>query len=174
MGNEVARSSIKSAITSLLLIFLFMTVIFRSLRYGLASLVPNVMPMGIGYGIWALYHGELDMNQLSVFCITLGIVVDDTIHFLSKYLRARRSLGMDSENSVHYAFEHVGQPLWITTAVLVTGFGLLMFSGFAPNFNLGFLASVILLSGLALDYLFLPALLLLLDRSKPSSQAFSG
>lgn len=166
MGNEVARSSIKSAITSLLLIFLFMTVIFRSLRYGLASLVPNVMPMGIGYGIWALYHGELDMNQLSVFCITLGIVVDDTIHFLSKYLRARRSLGMDSENSVHYAFEHVGQPLWITTAVLVTGFGLLMFSGFAPNFNLGFLASVILLSGLALDYLFLPSLLLLMDKEK--------
>ena len=164
LGNTVAKSSIESALTSLALIFLLMAVIFRSLKYGLVSIIPNVLPMAVGYGIWAVYDGALDMNQLTVFSITLGIVVDDTIHFLSKYLRGRRLLGYNSEEAVTYTFEHVGQPLWITTAVLVTGFGMLMLSSFQPNYNLGFLASVILLAGLFFDYFLHPAVLLWIDK----------
>ena len=60
----------------------------KSWRYGLLSLIPNLVPAGIAFGIWALIDGEIGLGLSVVTAMTLGIVVDDTIHFLSKYLRA--------------------------------------------------------------------------------------
>jgi predicted RND superfamily exporter protein len=94
----------------------------------------------------------------------LGIVVDDTVHFLSKYLRARREQGMNAEDAVRYAFNTVGVALLVTTIVLVAGFLVLAQSTFKLNSDMGLLTSITIAFALLADFLFLPPLLMKLDK----------
>lgn len=166
LGEPVLTSSIQGDLMALLFISITLIITFKSIRYGLISLIPNLLPSAIGYGFWAMYSGNLDLSQMVIMCLTIGIVVDDTIHLLSKYLYARKTLHMSSEDAVLYTFEQIGSALLITTAVLAIGFGLLVFSGFIPNMNLGILTSVILFAALVMDLFLLPPLLIWLDRDK--------
>jgi predicted RND superfamily exporter protein len=96
--------------------------------------------------------------------LTLGIVVDDTVHFLSKYLRARREQGMNSQDAVRYAFHTVGIALLVTTIVLVAGFLVLAQSTFKLNSDMGLLTSITIALALLADFIFLPPLLMKLDK----------
>ncbi len=166
LGQEAIVDGLKGALLALLLISIILMIVFKSLKYGFISLIPNLLPAGVGYGIWALVNGQLSMGQMLVLSITIGIVVDDTVHFLSKYLRARKHNQASTEDAVRYAFKQVGPALWITTAVLILGFGMLYFSGFIPNSNLGLLTVCIISAALLLDFFLLPPLLMLLDKAK--------
>jgi hypothetical protein len=95
--------------------------------------------------------------------MSLGIIVDDTVHFLAKYQHARQE-GRDAEDAVRYAFHSVGWALVVTTVVLVIGFSVLLLSDFRLNSDMGLLTGIILLIALIVDFLFLPAVLLKLDR----------
>lgn len=88
--------------------------------------------------------------------MTLGIVVDDTVHFISKYMRARKEQGLDSQQAVRYAFRNVGVALWVTSAVLIAGFMILAQSAFALNAGMGLMTSIIIGIALVLDFLLLP------------------
>jgi predicted RND superfamily exporter protein len=92
--------------------------------------------------------------------MALGIVVDDTVHFLSKYLRARREKNLPSEDAIRYAFSTVGTALWVTSLVLIVGFGILAFSHFQLNAGMGLLTAITLSLALVADFLFLPPLLI--------------
>lgn len=96
-------------------------------------------------------------------CITLGIVVDDTIHFLSKYVRAKREKQLPTEEAVLYSFRTVGVALVSTSIILVANFGVLAFSSFYPSQSLGMLTSITILVALVVDFLFFAPLLLVLD-----------
>lgn len=139
--------------------------VFRSVKMGLISLIPNLMPSIMGFGLWGLLVGEVGLGLATVAGVTMGIVVDDTIHFLSKYLRARREKGLNSEDAVRYAFASVGTALWFTTVTLVAGFAVLAFSSFKLNADMGVLTAIILIFALIADFLLLPPLLMKLDRS---------
>jgi predicted RND superfamily exporter protein len=108
-----------------------------------------------------------------VTATSLGIIVDATVHFLSKYQRARRTTGADAEAAVRYAFSTVGTALWVTTAVLIAGFAVLSLSTFEINAALGQLTALTLFMGIVADFLLLPTLLLLLagrgDRDRTST-----
>ena len=106
------------------------------------------------------------MAAAFVFAISIGIVVDDTVHFLSKYLRARRENGLSTEEAIRYAFSTVGQALWVTTIVLIVGFALLSQSSFLVNQQTGILMAITIATALILDFLFLPALLLKVDKDR--------
>ena len=142
---------------------------FRSFRLGLLSLVPNFVPAIIGFGIWGLAVGEVGTSLSVVVAMTIGIVVDDTVHFLSKYRRARRELGYDSTDAVRYAFQTVGRAVFTTTAVLVAGFLILLASPFIPTAQVGLLTALIIAFALAADFLLLPPLLMALDRHGKSA-----
>jgi predicted RND superfamily exporter protein len=98
--------------------------------------------------------------------LTLGIVVDDTIHFLSKYLRGRREKKLQPTEAVRYAFNTVGTAMWVTTLALVVGFSILSFSGFTVNAQMGLLSAITISLALLLDFLFLPTLLMKIDKKK--------
>jgi len=98
--------------------------------------------------------------------MTLGIVVDDTVHFLSKYLRARREKNMSSEDAVRYAFKTVGRALFTTTIVLVAGFLVLAMSSFQINAGMGLLTAIVISFALAVDFLLLPAILMKFEEKK--------
>lgn len=165
LARDATRNSMKGALTALLLISLILTVVFRSLRYGLISMVPNLLPAGIGYGFWFVFVGEMSMALMSVLSITIGIIVDDTVHFLSKYLRAIKEKGADTIDATRYAFHSVGPALWITTLVLIAGFSIQAFSLFRPSGHMGMLIAGIIAAALILDFLMLPPLLMWFDRN---------
>ncbi len=129
----------------------------------LISLLPNLTPAAIGFGLWYLIDGRVGLGLSVVAGMTLGIVVDDTVHFLSKYLHARRHRNADSQQAVEYAFGSVGRALWITTLVLVCGFMVLAQSSFKVNADMGLLTALTILIALAVDFFFLPPLLMKLD-----------
>jgi len=98
--------------------------------------------------------------------MTLGIVVDNTVHFLSKYLNARRQQGLNSELAIRYAFSHVGTALLVCNAVLIAGFLVLAQSDFMLNKDMGLFAALTFIFALLVDFLFLPTILLWLDRKQ--------
>lgn len=136
----------------------------RSVRYGLLSLVPNLLPAAVSFGIWGIFVGKVGMALSVVTAMTLGIVVDDTVHFLSKYLQALRERELSAEDAVRYAFKSVGSALVATSAILVAGFLVLSASGFAQNSDMGKMSAITIMVALIADFLFLPPLLIVLDR----------
>lgn len=164
IGQRNIYSMLIGTATALVLISLMLGVALRSVRYGMISLLPNLAPAAMGFGLWYLVDGQIGLALSVVAGMTLGIVVDDTVHFLSKYLYARRERGYDSEQAVRYAFASVGRALWITTAVLVAGFMVLAQSSFKINADMGLLTALTIIIALIVDFLFLPPLLMLLDR----------
>lgn len=160
---------IEGSIIALVLISMILLFALRSVKLGVLSLVPNLTPVIAAIGIWAVTFNMLGMAAAIVFAISIGIVVDDTVHFLSKYLRARREKNLDAEAAIRYAFSTVGQALWVTTVVLVVGFALLSQSAFLVNQQTGILMAITIAAALILDFLFLPTLLLKVDKDKPSA-----
>ena len=98
-----------------------------------------------------------------VSAMTLGIVVDDTVHFLSKYLRARRERHLTSQDAVRYAFTTVGRALIITSVILGAGFLVLSTSSFEINSAMGLLTAIVITLALAADFFLLPPLLMKLE-----------
>jgi predicted RND superfamily exporter protein len=153
------------------MISLILILALRSLKYGLLSLIPNLFPAGVAFGLWGLFVGEIGLALSVVTAMTLGIVVDDTVHFISKYMRARKEQGLDSQQAVRYAFRNVGVALWVTSAVLIAGFMILAQSAFALNAGMGLMTSIIIGIALVLDFLLLPPLLMAIDDRKQSRSA---
>ena len=145
------------------LIALVLSAALRSVRLGAISLVPNLIPAAVGFGIWALLFGYIGMSIAMVAGMTLGIVVDDTVHFLSRYLVARRQ-GADSVASIAKAFADVGRALITSTIILTCGFVMLMLSDFRLNSDMGLMTAIIVCSALLFDLFLLPSLLVLIDR----------
>lgn len=164
IGEANMASMLEGTLVALLLISGLLVFALKSFKLGVISLLPNLLPAGIGFGIWGIYSGEINLGLSIVLSMTLGIIVDDTVHFLSKYRHARVN-GSDAEQSVRFAFASVGRALWITTLVLATGFSILMLSPFALNSEMGMLTSIIIVVALAVDFLFLPPFLMAFDKS---------
>lgn len=163
IGHRNVQSMLLGTTIALILISFILVLALRSWRLGLISLVPNLIPAGIAFGIWALFVGQVGLSLSVVIGMTLGIVVVDTVHFLSKYLAARRDKGMESEAAVRYAFNTVGRALWVTSLVLASGFIILGQSHFALNAHMGIMTAMTIAIALAIDFLLLPPLLMKLE-----------
>ena len=159
------KSMLWGTVTAMALISLILIGIFRSLRLGLVSLVPNFVPAAMAFGLWGYLVGEVGNAGSLVTAIAFGTVVDDTIHFMSKYLKARRE-GQPSPEAVRYAFRTVGHALFTTTMVLVLGFLVFASSAFTISSMLGFLVALTIGFALFCDFLLLPPLLMAIDRRK--------
>ncbi|MGB5438690.1 MAG: MMPL family transporter [Gammaproteobacteria bacterium] len=164
IGYRNIRSMLTGTTIALVLISVVLVIALRSVKIGLVSLVPNLIPAAMGFGLWGLLVGEVGLALSVVTGMTLGIVVDDTVHFLSKYLRARREQGLHSADAVRYAFSTVGMALWVTSFVLIAGFMVLTQSAFKLNADMGLLTAITIGFALIADFLFLPPLLMKIDK----------
>ncbi len=170
MFAHIGQRNIRAMLVGTIIAFLGVSVIliafFRSLRLGLVSLVPNFVPGVMGFGIWGLTVGEVGLALSVVMAMTIGIVVDDTVHFLSKYRHARREYGYTPDDAVRYTFQKVGRALFTTTAILVSGFLVLGLSEFFPTSQMGQLTTVVIALALVADFVLLPPLLMAVDRHR--------
>ena len=160
LGRRNIRAMLLGTTVALVGISLVLIVALRSWRLGLASLVPNLVPGAMGFGIWGLAVGEVGLSLSVVTSMTLGIVVDDTVHFLTKYRRARSELGRSPPDAVRYAFVTVGRALLTTSLVLVAGFLVLSLSSFELNAGMGLLTALVIALALVADFFLLPPLLM--------------
>jgi uncharacterized protein len=155
---------------ALILISFSLTFALRNIRLGLISLVPNLLPAVMAFGIWAIVVGKVDVASSIVTATSLGIIVDATVHFLSKYQRARREKNLNAEDAVRYAFSTVGVALLVTAVILIAGFAVLSFSAFKLNESMGILTAITIAVALIADFLLLPALLLTVDRRQSANR----
>ena len=163
MQIQNAKSMLWGTVTAMALISLLLIGIFRSVRLGLVSLVPNFIPATMAFGVWGYLYGEVGNAGSLVTAIAFGTVVDDTIHFMSKYLKARRE-GRSASEAVPYAFRSVGRALFTTTMILVLGFLVFASSAFVISWMLGLLVALTIGFALICDFLLLPPLLIAIDR----------
>jgi predicted RND superfamily exporter protein len=158
------KSMLSASILALISISVILIIALRSFKFGVLSLIPNLSPAFMAFGLWGLVKGQVGLALSVVVAMTLGIVVDDTIHFITKYIRARQVLNINPSGAVRYAFNTVGTALWVTTVALVAGFLVLTFSGYRMNAEMGLLTAITILFALLLDFLFLPTLLMKFER----------
>ena len=170
IGQRNIRAMLIGTMVVLLAISAILLFAFRSLRLGLISIVPNLVPAALGFGVWGLAVGQVGLSLSVVVAMTVGIVVDDTVHFLSKYRRARQELGQSPEEAVRYSYDTAGRAVFTTTIVLVAGFLIFALSPFVPTAQVGILTALIIAFAFIADLTLLPVLLTALDRksSKPT------
>ncbi len=166
IGSRNIKSMLLGTTIALVMISMILIFAFRSIKIGLISLLPNLVPAALGFGLWGLFVGEVGLALSVVTGMTLGIVVDDTVHFLSKYLRARREGGLSSADAVVYAFSTVGRALMITSFVLIAGFLVLALSSFELNSGMGLLTAIVIAFALLADFLLLPPLLMKFEEKR--------
>ena len=157
------KNMLRGTVIAMALISLILIGIFRSLRLGLISLVPNFIPAAMAFGVWGYLYVEVGNAGSLVTAIAFGTVVDDTIHFMTKYLKGRRE-GLSASEAVQTTFRSVGHPLFVTTMILVLGFLVFASSGFAISLMLGLLVALTIGFALICDFLLLPPLLIAIDR----------
>lgn len=155
------RDMIGGNIIAVLLIAVVMMVALRSVSLGALSLIPNIVPLIMTFGAWALLVGQVGMAAATVSATSLGIIVDNTVHFLTKYQRARRENALSVHDAIRYSFDTVGAAIAANALILALGFSVLAFSAFKITSEMGTLTALAILIALIVDFLLLPVLLLL-------------
>ena len=163
IGMRSIKTGLLGGVVALLLICTLLSLVFRSVRIGLISLIPNLFPAAMAFGLWGLLYGQINMALATVISMTLGIIVDDTIHFIAKY-RELRKAGASPEAAVRGTFTTVGVAIVVTTIVLVAGFTVLTFSPFVMNWGMGLLSAITIVFALLTDLLLLPAFLIQFEK----------
>ena len=172
VGAQSIQRNIEGMLTGTVvamgIVSLLLLLVFRSLRLGAISLIPNFVPAAMAMGLWGYAVGEVGVAAAVVTAIAFGIIVDDTIHFMTKYVAARKD-GLLPSESVQHAFRSVGRALLATTVVFGLGFLVFGASGLVTNQALGLLVGMTVVIALLADFLFLPPLLMALDGTRETS-----
>ena len=178
MFAYISERNIQSMLLgTLVAVFLISGVILialRDVRLGIISLIPNLLPAALAFGLWGLLVGQVNMAVAVVAGMALGVVVDDSVHFLSKYQIARRELKLSANDAVISAFNGVGTALVVTTLILTAGFAILAQSTFGVNSYMAMLTGIALVIALIADMTLLPALLIALDKDKKETSLVIG
>ncbi|MDE0952949.1 MAG: MMPL family transporter [Halioglobus sp.] len=162
LDRSISVQLLQGFTLSFVLITLTLLIGLKSVRYGLLSMIPNLFPATIVFGFWGLFVGELSPYILMLFSISIGLVVDDSVHVLSKYIFARRE-GETPEAAVQYSLEKAGSAITITTLSLALGTLILVLSNTFYYQNVALLLTPIIVVALLLDLFFLPPLLVKFD-----------
>ena len=167
--NNIDEYIFESLITSfsiaLVLIFLMMIIVFRSFKYGCLSMIPNLFPVFAAGGLMGVLGVNLEFGTVMVACVVIGIGVDDSIHYISRYLRKKRG-GVSRRTAIEYALEESGKPIVFTSVILFFGFGVLLFASFVFNIYFGMLVCIAIVIALLADLILLSAIILIYPESK--------
>ncbi|MBI2258508.1 MAG: MMPL family transporter [Flavobacteriia bacterium] len=166
--SEGTMYLVKNLFTSILFaiisISILMALLFRSFRMVLVSMIPNLIPLVMTAGIMGWFQIPLKPSTLLIFSIALGISVDDTIHFLSKYRLELKTKKWNLKECILISIKESGIGMFYTSIILFFGFSVLSFSQFGGTKALGMLISITLLIAMLTNLIVLPSILLSLDR----------
>jgi len=166
MELYLLRSQIRSILIAFGVVTLLLIALLRSVKLGLFSMIPNFIPIVLGLALMGLAGIPLDPGTVMIGSIALGLVVDDSVHFLTR-LRRQLTGGQVLEKAIERAMTQTGRPIMLTSLILSAGFGLMVFGSFSPNIHFGLVAAIVILIALVADLVLLPAALLVL---RPTGQ----
>jgi predicted RND superfamily exporter protein len=166
LGKRNLQFMLQGDIIGIFVIAVVMVVAVKSLRFGLMTMIPNLLPTGVAFGLWGLLVGRLGMDAAPVTGMTLGLLIDDTTHNMIKYLHARREMGLSPSDAVRYTFATVGKATMTISLTLLAGFGVLSLSAFRFNSTMGALSAVIIAVGGFVEFLLMPPMLLKLEEKE--------
>ena len=167
MQHDVTATLIQSITIAVVMISLVMLLIFRNWRMLPLFIVPNVLPIALVVGVMGWLDIDIDMGVAIAGAIIIGVAVDDTIHFMVKYIEARKR-GDNLHDAMMYVMSYAGSAIIFTTIVLSLAFLVFVFSNFNPNYHFGIVTASALLIAVVVDLVALPALLLLADKGEKS------
>jgi predicted RND superfamily exporter protein len=168
-ADTLARQQVAGLAQVFVVLAVLLVALFRSVRLGLLSLVPNLFPVLLLFGIMGWTGIDLNVSTSMIACLAIGIAVDDTIHYLTAYEAARRA-HQDAPAAVATAVRTVGRPIVVTSVALAAGFLVPCLSSFQPVRHFGMLASVTMALALFADLLLLPALLVRFAANAPATR----
>ncbi|MFK8052614.1 MAG: RND family transporter [Woeseiaceae bacterium] len=176
IGQRNINAMLTGSLLALGLITITLMLTLKSFKFGLMSLIPNLLPAAIAFGIWGLLVGNINLAAAVVFSMTIGLVVDDTVYLLTKYLQARRVQRLPPLEAMHYAIRTVARALIVTSITLTAGFMVLATSDFNLNVTSGVMIAIVVSSAVIYDLILLPSLIIWLDetfgaRTSPTIQA---
>ncbi|SFP74096.1 efflux RND transporter permease subunit [Hydrogenimonas thermophila] len=162
MQSNITQTLILSITSTLIIVVIAMLLIFKRLKMVLLFIIPNVAPIVLVAGVMGYLGINIDIGVAISASVILGIAVDDTIHFFSKYFTAIKSKSF--EQSIDYVINHSGSAMILTTLILSVTFLVFTLSDFVPNVNFAIVTVIALNIALLLDLVLLPALLALFLR----------
>ena len=160
MEFNLKESQIRSFLLAFVIIFVMMFFVCGNIKLTVVSMVPNLFPIVLTLGIMGWKNIPLDVSTIMIASITIGIAVDDTIHFIVWFKR-NLSSGMDVQESLMKTFRDVGKPIVITSLVLFMGFFILILGSIKPTQAFGVLTAMAMLFAVMSDLIILPALLMI-------------
>ncbi|OUS23726.1 hypothetical protein A9Q99_27200 [Gammaproteobacteria bacterium 45_16_T64] len=161
-GESVVVNAQKGAAITILLITAALILGLGSLKYGIISMIPNLVPAGVIYGLWGIFVQEMDQAVAITYSISLGLVVDDTVHVLSKYIQERKR-GISPRLAIEYTLENTATALIVTTVMIGTGLVIMACASFEPNAIVGLIMAPIIAIAVLFDLFVLPGILLFID-----------
>jgi predicted RND superfamily exporter protein len=162
-SNRLVRAQVLSFSLALLLVFAAIGLLFRSLRLTFIALIPNLMPIAWTGGLMGAFGIDLSTGTAMIASAVIGLIVDDTIHYMNHYTRVRRG---DPSEAIRSTSARIGRALVLNNLVLVLGFWVGCFGSFKPTIFFSLLSGVTMLSALLCDLLLTPACLALFDRRR--------
>ena len=167
MQHDVTNTLLYSITLAVVLISIIMLFIFKNLRMLPLFIAPNILPIALVVGVMGWLQIDIDMGVAIAGAIIIGVAVDDTIHFMVKYVEARRR-GEDLQSSLEYVMSYAGSAIIFTTIILSIAFLVFVFSDFNPNYHFGVVTATALIIAVIVDLVALPALLCKIDNREKS------
>ncbi|MEA3553821.1 MAG: MMPL family transporter [Campylobacterota bacterium] len=165
MLQSLFDSQIKTIGIVVLILFIMFLILFKSLKIAIIAIIANTVPVGVIFGIMGWMDIPLDMMTITIAAISIGIAVDDTIHYIHRYLIEYKSHG-DKIESVNNAHKSIGTAMFYTSTIIMIGFSILVLSNFIPTIYFGILTMIAMFAAIVADLLLLPVLLLLFGKVK--------
>ena len=157
LGPAIFASTMQGFMTALVLIGIMIGFLFRSVRVGVLSLIPNLFPVAFGLMCIPLMFEQIDVDTLTFLPVCVGVAVDDTIHFLARYSIERRK-GLDRPDAVAATIREAGHGILRTSVVLVGGFSWLLLADYQPIATIGLLLPTTMVAAVVMDLTLAPAM----------------
>jgi predicted RND superfamily exporter protein len=163
MLNSLFSSQILTLGTVFMVIMLMFIVLFRNIKLALITLVPNIFSAAVVLGLMGIFSIPLDLMTITIAAISVGIAVDNSIHYVSRF-RDEINNNQDDASAIKAATNNIGRAMFYTTLVITAGFLIMVFSNFVPTMYFGILTATAMVTALIANLLMLP---MLLARFKP-------
>jgi len=147
-----------------------MSLVFRSVYIGGLSMIPNVIPIFLTLGLMGWLMIDLDTSTTMISSVAIGIAIDDTVHFITRYFREIAD-GRNVENAIEKTIQNTGRPIMFTSLVIGSGFIVLLAASFIPTRSFGILTAFTMFSALVADLFVLPVVLM---AARPSFRGWKG
>ena len=161
MLQSLFDSQIKTIGLVVLVLFIMFLILFKNLKIAIVAIIANTVPVGVIFGFMGWMNIPLDLMTITIAAISIGIAVDDTIHYIHRF-RLEYNKSNDLKLSIQNAHKSIGRAMFYTSTIIMIGFSILVLSNFIPSIYFGLLTVLAMFMAIVSDLLLLPVLLFLI------------